>query len=272
MGSQVYTPSPPLSEFIHFFWLHEGDKPSHPREQLMPSGIAEFVINLNDNPIPIFERGNLARFQNYRGGILYGAHSEPAVIDTACQDAILGIHFKPGGMFPFFDVPADELHNTIVPLDALWGREADYLRESLLAAHTHAARFRILEAYLLARMECFSRQPAVAFALHEFRHAPQGKRVSDVIDQVGLNPKRLIQMFRQEVGLTPKLYYRVLRFNDVLHYIQQTPSFDWADLALAYGYFDQAHFIHDFRSFAGFTPGEYLLRRNDHFGHIPLYD
>jgi AraC-like DNA-binding protein len=270
MLSYIYKPRPPLDDFIDFFWLHEGERLPHQFERLMPTGIAEFIVSLCEENLPIYDRHDPTKFSTYRGPILYGSHSEPVIIDTACQNAILGIHFKPGGLFPFFNVPAAALHNAHLPLSDLWGSAAYDLQERLLAARAHEERFSTLEAFLLQQTACFTRHPAVAYALRQFRGAPQAGRISAVTNQLGLSPKRFIQLFRQEVGLTPKLYSRLQRFNHVLHQIEKSEDFDWADMALASGYFDQAHFSHDFREFSGMTPVDYLLQRNHHFGHVPL--
>ena len=88
--------------------------------------------------------------------------------------------------------------------------------------------------------------------------------------QLGLSPKRFISLFEEAVGLTPKVFCRVLRFQDVLSLIEQGQPIGWADLALDCGYFDQAHFIHDFQAFSGLTPQAYLAQRSLFRNHVPL--
>jgi AraC-like DNA-binding protein len=96
--------------------------------------------------------------------------------------------------------------------------------------------------------------------------------VGSVTEDIGLSPKRFIQVFQDEVGLKPKLFCRVRRFQQVLHAISLGQEIDWADVAIDCGYFDQAHFIHDFRAFSGLNPSEYVARRTEHLNHVPLVD
>ncbi|MGH7451980.1 MAG: DUF6597 domain-containing transcriptional factor, partial [bacterium] len=121
--------------------------------------------------------------------------SEFFVIDSARDESILGVHFKPGGAFPFLKLPAGELHNAHVSLETLWGAKADELRERLLEAKKPEAKFRILEQALLAyasrslTRHPYGRSPAVAFALREFQVTSPLRKISDVTDQIGLSQR-----------------------------------------------------------------------------------
>lgn len=268
---RTYIPQPPLADFVALFWLYEGYDPPHAKERILPTGTMEIVINLRDDTLRVFDRQNHNQFQSFHGSLICGMHSEFFVIDTAEQSSIIGIHFKPGGAFPFFKLPAGELHNAHVSLNTLWGATASDLRDQLLAAETPETKFHILEQSLLAQAaRTWTRHPAVAFALREFHRVPHIRTVSDVTEQIGLSPRRFIQVFSAEVGLTPKLFCRIRRFQEVLHLIGSGQHVDWADITLACGYFDQAHFIHDFRAFSGLNPTTYLTQRGEHLNHVPL--
>lgn len=93
----------------------------------------------------------------------------------------------------------------------------------------------------------------------------------DVADRVGLSQRRFIQVFAAEVGLTPKLYCRVQRFHKARGLVLNVDAPDWAQVALACGYFDQSHLIRDFREFAGLSPGNYLRQPSERVlpSHIP---
>ncbi len=271
---RTYIPQPPLADFIELFWLYEGHDVPHAKERLLPTGTVELIINLRDDMLRVYDWLNTDQFQSFDGALICGPHSECFVIDpVTSQDLILGVHFKPGGTFPFFKLPADELHNTHVSLDTLWGAEAGYLREQLLEAATPETRFRILEQFLLAQAaRPLARHPAVTFALKELHTVPPTRTISDVTEQIGLSSRRFIQVFSEEVGLTPKLFCRIRRFQEVLHLIEREQQVEWADIALTCGYFDQAHFIHDFRAFSGLNPTAYLAQRSEHLNHVPLPD
>jgi len=268
-----YVPAPPLSEFVALLWLYEGYQQPHKKERLLPDGSMELVINLNEDLTRVYDPRDTEKFQRRRGSVVVGAHSEFFVIDTAEQFSVAGVHFKPGGAFPFFDLPVSELHNMLVSLEDLWGGLAGRLRERLLEAATPQSLLRVLEQTLLAQAaERLERHPAVAFALHEFHGAPHTRTIAEVTGQIGLSAKRFIQVFSGEVGLTPKLFCRVRRFQRVLRRIGAGRPVEWAAVAADCGYFDQAHFIHDFRAFSGINPSAYLAQRTEHLNHVPLID
>ena len=113
----------------------------------------------------------------------------------------MGVRFKPGGAFPFLDLPAGELHNTHVPLEELWGSRADALHGRLLEARTPTAMFDVLEQALLEQaIRPPARHPAVAFALGEFQAGPHAPTVGDVIRHVGLSPRTFIRLSRRKSG------------------------------------------------------------------------
>jgi transcriptional regulator GlxA family with amidase domain len=109
---------------------------------------------------------------------------------------------------------------------------------------------------------------AISFALEKFERDPGLQSSAVVAEKVNLSQRRFIDLFRDEVGLTPKLFCRVQRFRDVIETIAHQETLDWVDLALSYGYTDQSHFIHDFREFSGLRPSEYLGLRTEHLGHV----
>ena len=268
-----YVPRPPLSDFVDLLWHYDGYQQPHDKERLLPDGSMELVINLREDKVRMYDRRNIGQCQSFPGSILIGAQSEFFVIDTAEQAGVIGVHFKPGGAFPFFKLPAGELRNKYVALETLWGRDAKDLRERLLEAPTPDAKFRVLEQYLWKRVsKPLERHPAVGYALREFQGAAGARTVADVRGQIGLSARHFIQVFADEVGLTPKLFCRVQRFQETVRRIGMGQRVDWAGMALDCGYFDQAHFIHDFRAFLGLSPSAYAAQRTGHLNHVPILD
>jgi AraC-like DNA-binding protein len=268
-----YIPRPPLSEFVDLLWLYEGYSQPHDKERLLPNGCMELVINLREDHAGVYDRRAPNQFQATRGAILIGVQSEFFVIDTAQQGSVIGAHFKPGGAFPFFKLPAGEFHNQHLSLDLVWGRAAGELRDRLLEAPTPEEKFQIFEDSLLAHVsKPLSGHPAVNFALREFGDPRRATSVADVTGQIGLSSRRFIDVFNDQVGLTPKLYCRVRRFQRVLRQVGMRRDVDWTDVALECGYFDQAHFIHDFRAFSGLSPTAYAAHRTEHLNHVPILD
>ncbi len=268
-----HVPRPPLSQFVNLLWLYEGYTQPNAKERILPSGEMQIVVNLLEDRTCIYDREDTDRCQTFRGSVLSGAHSEYQVISTAMQASVVGVHFRPGGAFPFLRMPAGELRDATVSLETLWGAAAVDLRDRLLEAPTPRARLEVLERVLLKDLaRGFDAHDAVGFALRRFMAEPHAATVAGVSDQIGLSPKRFIQVFRDETGFTPKVFCRIRRFQLALDLMDGRKSVEWAKVALDCGYFDQAHFIHDFRAFSGINPTSYLASRTQHHNHVPLVD
>ncbi len=237
----------------------------------MPTGEATIVFNLHDDAIRIYCPEDVSRYSSFGHAVLSGARSNFFVIDTAGQQRVVGIQFYPGGAFPFFRMPADEAQNSEINLEDLWRSRSAELRERMLAAPSAQAIFRILEQDLLAQLaRPLELHPAVRYALQHMRRAPHIATVQSVTEKIGLSQRRFIALFRQQVGLPPKMYCRVRRFQLVLHTLHQMDEVEWAQIALDCGYYDQAHFIHDFQAFSGITPTAYLAVATPHLNHVPI--
>ena len=266
-----YVPRPPLSAFVESFWLYEGERAQHPRERRLPDGMMGLVINLCDDRIRLYDCRNPDRYTDYRGCVISGAHATCVLLDTAHLVATLGVTFRPGGALPLLMLPAPELRDQTLSLETLWGAEVAEMRGQILDAPTPAARFRILERFLLGRLSrSHVSHPAVAYALHTMRAAPSPPSIATIAGQAGLSPSRFIQVFRDAIGLTPKQYQRVRRFQSVLRQMDSGAATGWGDVVAGCGYFDQAHLIHDFQAFAGLSPTAYLALRGAYRNHVPL--
>lgn len=272
MTSVRYSPPLPLGRFVQCFWYSEGmPEGAHTHERLMPNGEATIVFNLLDSSIRIYHPDDIRRFDTYGRAVLSGARTNYFVIGAAEQERVIGIQFHPGGSFPFFREPADIMENSFIALEDLWRSRAGELRERLLAASSAKAMFQILEKDLLALLaRPLTWHPAVDYALHHFRRRPHATTIARMTEKIGLSSRRFIQLFSQQVGLTPKAFCRVRRFQQVLTTVHGAKQVDWSEVALDCGYYDQAHFIHDFQSFSGMTPSGYLAAATPHLNHVPI--
>ena len=273
MVVRSHIPGPPLGDFVEQFWLCS-DAPARPGGRILPKGTIEFVFNLSEDEIRVHDPTRPDRRRRRSGAVVCGAQGGSFVTDHAPHASVVGVHFRPGGAFPFLGVPAGELADAHVDLESLWGRRpAAELRERLCAANTPAERFFLLERTLAARLDdTVSRHGAVPVALDAFEQAGASVRVRDVARRVGLSQRRFIEVFAAAVGLTPKRYGRVRRFQRALALANRVRAPDWGRVAPECGYFDQSHLIRDFRAFAGLTPEQYLdlRRRSQHvlYNHV----
>ncbi len=162
-----------------------------------------------------------------------------------------------------------DLEDAGVGLDEIWGRDGRELHERLVAASSVATRFGVLEEFLLSRAR-FSvrRYPGVAAAMAAIEANPS-ILMAEVRRLTGLTTKRMIALFRAEVGLAPKAYARVRRLQAALRRLGAGTT-SGAGIAADIGYFDQAHFLREFRSFTEMTPTQYGRHRIVLPSHVPV--
>jgi AraC-like DNA-binding protein len=263
-------PAPPLDLFVESVWLCKNDPRPRALERILPSGGAQLIVNLTEDETRAYSDSRCGLVcRRSPGSILTGVTTRFQVIDTDEQAYVAGVAFRPGGTVPFVAGSAYELRDTEVPLEALWGpARTRRLREQLLTTVHPDSALDILERALLESWRDRSTHPLVAFALADLHLRPSVARIGQIANAVGLSRKRFSERFKTEVGVTPKRYCRLLRFQRALAKAHGGGSVDWKDLALACGYFDQAHLIHEFREFSGLTPTAYSVGRTLFQNHV----
>lgn len=249
-----YRPAAPICQFVECFWWSERSEPQTHCEHILPSGRVQLVFALHDHPI-VFRPRAASDWMAWRGSVVHGPQWGHYIAGPKPCGAVMGVSFRPGCAAAVLGIPMSELANQHVSLCALWGKRGDELRERLRAAIAPQAAFRILETTLNARIQTpLLVHPAVARALACSRLSP---RISAIQREAGCSPRHFIALFTSSVGVTPKHYYRIQRFNFVTQRLASNADIMLADLALSVGYSDQAHLTREFREFAGVTPTGY---------------
>ena len=272
-------PKLPLAALVECLWYWQGAPGPHLQERLLPQGQAAMILNLRDQPIAIYEDHGGAGY--YGTAVLSGARSNCFTIDCNQQEHVVGVQFAPGGASPFFRMPISELEDASFDMVDLWGSEAGWVRERILAAPTPRAMLEVLATCLEERLGMCTRagfgytvrlHPAVVYMARELDICDGPGRVQTVTGKIGMSQRRVAQLFHEQVGVSPKTFHRVRRFQHTLARLRGVRQVNWADLALDCGYYDQAHLSHDFRQIAGMTPSAYLAAATEHLNHVPLRD
>jgi AraC-like DNA-binding protein len=249
-------PGFPLAQYVEMLWYCDGYQATHRHERVLPNGRFQLIIDLAAG------RG---------ASIIVGMRTRYSILETASVRSVIGVVFQPGGARPFFDPPADEFYDSAAPLHEIWGSGSRNLRDCLLEAPGPAARLRILAAELQRRVgEPRNLHGAVQYALEEFGRNPRATGVLEVARDSGFSRRRLTQLFREEVGLTPKLYCRLHRFQQVISRIASGARVNWSQVSLEGGYYDQAHMAHEFREFSGISPGAWLSSKRPFQNHAAI--
>lgn len=218
----------------------------------MPTGSVDLVINLRADRIRVFESTSDRTGIVSRGAIVHGAQARSFVLDDLKAVHFVGVHFKPGGA-GLLGLPASELTDQHVSLDALWGNRAHTLREQLLTCARPQECFSLLERELLARL---SSRVLVHPVISSVLRGKEVERVAELQRESGYSERRFTNLFAQAVGLTPKKYLRIKRLAKVLRQLA-TARASLAEIAIDNGYSDQSHLVHDFSDLTGVTPSAY---------------
>jgi AraC-like DNA-binding protein len=180
------------------------------------------------------------------------------------------VSFKPGGGYALFGVPLSDLRGRTVSVEDLIGRHAwERLAEAALRGNPKQALYGVEQTLssLLARSSTTTHDAVVAAVSHLQRGLSTS--IADLVEDLGLSHRRFVTLFKRDAGLTPKRYQRVQRFQRARDMLDEYgESVDWLDIAFSCGYYDQSHFIRDWKSVTGLTPTELLEKSGEMKNHV----
>jgi AraC-like DNA-binding protein len=224
-----------------------------------PSLDAVMIINLG-TPYRITGPGNRAadgRYRSFAAGLI-DAH---VFVEAAGLAAGLQVNFTAPGAGLFFGLPMHELTNRTVALADIFGAEGERLEARLDDTPDWEARFDVLDGFIARRLAAATAPPrAIEVALARLTATGGAASVQSLADGAGWSRKHLAAQFHEYVGLPPKTMARVIRFSRAQSLLRGGWDGRWIDLAVACGYYDQAHFNRDFRDFTGEAPGTFARR------------
>ncbi|MFJ3527334.1 MULTISPECIES: helix-turn-helix domain-containing protein [unclassified Streptomyces] len=255
-------PAPPLDRFIDDIYCLTG-VPGHRRIGVPPMPSAHLYINLGE-PALLWDSDPSVPSAVLADGWFMGLWTRRFLLEYPSRVHLVGVHFKPWGLSPFAGVPANELRDRWVPVNAVWQQSVDRIRNQAGEAASATETLRILERELRSHLV---EAPARGLDLVQYTggwlEASHGAvPVGALSDAAGVSSNHLAAQFRAHVGVTPKRVARIYRFARLIASVDTLRPVDWSELALTAGYFDQAHFSKEFKDFTGRTPTEYLdLRR-----------
>ncbi|MGO4833863.1 helix-turn-helix domain-containing protein [Rhizobiaceae sp. 2RAB30] len=208
-----------------------------------------FEIGLGHEP------GSDDRYDSFTSGLYAG----PVLIASNGAAECIQINFTPLGAWRFFGLPMNELAARMVTLDDLGDREMRHLRQRLWEERDWGRRLDLAEGFVLERFRrARQADPAVHWAYERMLSCRGDLRISDVARKLEWSRKHLSQRFQAQLGLPPKTVARMIRFHAALAMARGETRADWADIAAACGYADQAHLTREFSEFAGASPARWL--------------
>ena len=245
-------PQPPLRRFIECFWTLESDhsEPNVAPAPILPDGCVELILNCGGAFQEIKENGERISQPPH---FVVGQMTQPIWIAPSGAVELIGVRFHPGGTIPFLDQPLHELTNRIIELGGIDSALESELVRALASSLDLTSRINAIESCLTRRAQSFAGDQRWLKLTANAVRVSGRITVDTLADAAGVSTRQLERRFLGEVGIGPKLFCRILRFQQVFRAVAED-SASWAALAIDCGYYDQAHLIRDFQEFAHQTP------------------
>jgi AraC-like DNA-binding protein len=246
-----------LSDYVKCFYIYESDQDAAFRDTVFPSGCIEIIFNLGSGK---WQTAAGDGFSNNPAIELWGQIIRPLAIRSLGRNTMLGIRFFPHGAACFLGDQLDVFSDRVVDLADLAGRSVQALHARLVDTASWEKRIGLLEEFLRARFldpgRRLDKLAVVSDVMKEMRSADFFDNIDKVASRYGISSRYLQKLFLTYTGLTPKLFTKINRFQRSLRLVTKK---DMSLTSIAYdcGYFDQSHFIREFKSFTGVTPSGY---------------
>ncbi|MET7730083.1 AraC family transcriptional regulator [Streptomyces sp. NPDC005402] len=229
--------------------------------RLVPTGRATLLISLAEPFSQVRRLGVRGGGSGSIGSLVVGLEDRPAICTHPGGQEAIRVEFTPLGAYRLFGMPMGELTNLAVEIRDVLGAEAGVLVERMAATPDWAARFDLLDAALLARLDYGPRPtPEVGQAWQLLSGSAGVIPIARIAAEVGWSQGYLIRRFTQQIGLTPKASARVLRFRHAVALLGRGTT-SLTEISTACGFYDQAHLNREFRAIAGTTPGQMVASR-----------
>ncbi|KMJ58056.1 hypothetical protein AB685_14680 [Bacillus sp. LL01] len=247
-------PSPILVPWVEAFWHVQLDAgPIPKRETILPNGKIEMIFAIDGNYTVVNRQTNRMK-QSWLSGIQH----EPLHISYHGRSNLIGIRFHPNGLFPFLNLPVSETVNVVEPLNEIIGKVYDELFESIYQATSTERIFSNLDQFLVKSMDHSKvKQIKLMMEITRYLKTHPEQSISLLADKLGVSQRHLGRVCHDHLGMTPKLLARIFRFEKSFsHLYSQSDEEDFRSL-IDLGFYDQSHFIKEFKRFSGMTPEEY---------------
>lgn len=255
---ETHTVPAPFDDLIESIFHFKGFQPDHSIERVVPTGHVFVLFELDDMERHTYHGDPLEPNATFRKAWVSGLHRNHLSISAHDDSEMLVIQFKAFGAYPFLQLPMEKLADRVVPGDQFSNTDLFTTRERLYTASTSTDKFGVADAWLDAHFDRGRLPPKSLIDVVTNLQAQPAAKLNDIIESFDGTQKHLISQFKKFIGITPKQYQRVLRFNDVFVQMQGDQFLSWSDIAYRCGYADQSHFIREFKNFSGFIPESFL--------------
>ncbi|KUG13014.1 helix-turn-helix transcriptional regulator [Elizabethkingia miricola] len=256
MNYQTFEPDQDLAAFIKCYWTLESPEEETPEKQtIVPDGCMEMIFHYGDLYKQYLNNGNSIIQPRC---FVIGQLTRPLEIEPTGETGIFSVRFHPEGFLPFTTIPIKEMENTAVSLEKLFGKAGQEIGQQILNANSTSERIKLIEKFLLDRLTDISIIDRIIKSTVETIMTANGQiPVDELSKQINLNRRQLLRKFSSAIGLSPKQLSRTIRLQAALKMLLNDQFSNLVELAYENEYYDQAHFIKEFKEFTGSTPKEF---------------
>lgn len=263
MNFHQHLPTGILSNHIDVLMHFTNYLPNHSIERVVPTGNVFIIFELDGITRHTYDAETLAPNATFNDVWISGMHKNYLSISAHENSSMFVIQFKPTGAYPFFHIGMESITEKVVPAVEVFGNEILTLRTELFHSASTEEKFSIAEDWLNKRYkEQYTASEDIVAVVTKLQKEPAAY-LNDIIASFPNTQKHLIDLFKKHTGLTPKVYQRIMRFNEILQRIQNKEQIAWTDIAYSCGYSDQSHFIKEFKHFSGFNPKEFIKQSHN---------
>ena len=272
MQFNTHIPTLPYSLFIESIFHYKNFIPGHSQERVVPNGHMYLIFELDDIPRNTIDNDTLEPLETFEKAWISGQQKHYITISAHADSEMFVVQFKACGAAPFLHTNIHMITNRVLPAVEILGTGVLELRKELLSGESPTKKFQIIDKWLKKQFDETWEPPApLQKVLEELKDKPVSK-LSKAIEKYPKSQKHLIEQFKKYVGLTPKAFQRIIRFNEIFQKIKGNNQVAWAEIAYQCGYSDQSHFIKEFTHFSGFNPQEFIAQKfiNNEDNFFPL--
>lgn len=241
-------------------------------EKFIPDGSTYMIIDLTDEPKYVYHNETLAPIMACKKAWFSGLRTEPITIPSSSGCEMIVINFHKGKALPFLKNPMSEVTNHVVDAEQVLNVDILAIRDAVLEQPSPAGKCQFIENALVRHYyKQLLVNPFVDYAVSRIIESPQKLSLKMISEKVGYSQKHIIKLFKDHVGVVPKEFLKIIRFQKAVNDLEIVQQISWASLAADCGYYDQSHFISDFKVFSGFTPTEYMKSKGDDLNYIPVH-
>ena len=252
---KVHKPTSRVGQFVELIWYTDVKGMFSGNVKILPDGSVQIIINLGPTQYLVTEDSK----RGFNEGWITGQRTRPINVEISSDYKAIGIRFKPNGVFPFLKSLVSELKDEVIKLEDIWSNKFSLLREKLSEMSGVNEKFLIVEQFLLDFFhESDEPHAAIEYATRLLQQPFSDLNIRDVASKMGISHKHFIRLFKKHVGLNPKLYQQIFRFQHVLSELDNFDG-DFSKMVARTNYYDQSHFNREFKKFTGITPNKYLF-------------